>query len=104
MRGLRFNPADATLWLEWLRIEVGFAERMRARWSTLGLLATVEEAPKPADEIVQMDTDVQENAMPVEEAIEAENNDDVQGRRALVDGALARIVVENAFSSTSTPS
>ena len=42
-RGLRLNKESAELWTEYVRMELGYAETVRRRWSVLGIEATAEQ-------------------------------------------------------------
>lgn len=119
MRALRFMkaaPRDEALkiWLEWVRLEVSFMERMRKRWDILGITATMsgEQNVKPSE----MDVDGAADALPDPETdLASETKDDAElaktagdvqnsaekGQHAVLGGEIVRVVLDNALASAS---
>lgn len=116
MRALRFMraaPKEEALkiWLEWIRLEISFMERMRKRWEILGIKDAMSgEQNVKTDE---MDVDGDAAALPaadadlVSEAKEVEalakTAGDVQhsarqGEHAVLKGAIVKVVITNAFA------
>lgn len=111
MRALRFlkgASGEDEVWKEWVRVEVAFVERVRGRWTVLGIGKKVEEEKKEE----QMDLDEEEGAAEVEvplmegEAKDVETDDrakEVQeqvlsGQEAILDGAIVRVVLDNCLA------
>lgn len=116
MRALRFMkaaPRDEALkiWLEWVRLEVSFMERMRKRWDILGITATMsgEQNVKPSE----MDVDGAADALPDPETdLASETKDDAElaktagdvqnsaekGQHAVLGGEIVRVVLDNALA------
>lgn len=111
MRALRFlrgAPGEDEVWTEWVRVEVSFVERVRGRWTVLGIGKKVEE--EKTEE--QMDVDEEEGAAEVEvplmegETKDVETDDrakEVQekvlsGQEAILDGAIVRVVLDNCLA------
>jgi hypothetical protein len=115
MRALRFMKSatkdDALLiWLEWVRLEISFAERMRKRWEILGIQDAMsgESNIKPeanmevdgeADALPQANTDlVDESKDHLDLAKTATNVQDIaqKGKNAVLDGEIVKVVLTNA--------
>ncbi|GJN92981.1 hypothetical protein Rhopal_006026-T1 [Rhodotorula paludigena] len=127
MRALRFlkgnkgregieGPEEA-VWREWIRVEVAFVERLRARWQVLGLGkdknggeeivrvkgknvegAAEEEDADKGDEI-QLPGGEDEDG---EQALKAEvDQKALTGQEALLEGAIVRLVIDNLLKSYS---
>lgn len=73
-RGLRLNRESVALWVQYVKMELGYVESLRRRWEVLGI-----------EEQGQKDIDMEEL---VEESEEA--------RRKVMDGAIAQAVLESA--------
>jgi hypothetical protein len=98
MRALRFNQTSETIWLEWLRIEVAFAERLRERWKVLGIgPSTAVENSRTEDETVVVPSlDGEENEQqPISELPDSTTG--LTGQKSLIDGVLVKLVLDNAF-------
>lgn len=109
LRALRFmkgaTQQDAiAIWLEWIRLEISFVERMRKRWEILGLESTM---PGPVNVV---STDMEMNVLQEEDEESKEALDKIEetvsderqkGKNAVLDGAIVRIVIENAISGSS---
>ena len=118
MRGLRFlkgkTDDEGKIWKEWIRLECAFAERLRARWAVLGigkLGKGGEEEIVRVGEKNKMDVEGEEEEEAVIDlpAIEGEDEEDsevkkevekqqLSGQEAIIDGAIARVVIDNALA------
>ena len=116
MRALRFMKAatreDALkIWLEWVRLEISFMERMRKRWEILGIDDTMsgEQNMKPDE----MEVDGETDALPdpkvdlvtvsKEDSELAKTAGDVQstaqkGQHAVLSGEIVKVVIQNALA------
>lgn len=116
MRALRFvraAPKEEALkiWLEWIRLEISFMERMRKRWEILGIKDAMSgEQNVKTDE---MDVDGDAAVLPaadadlVSEAKEVEalaktagdlQHSARQGEHAVLKGAIGKVVIINALA------
>lgn len=120
MRALRFMKGatreDALqVWLEWIRLEISFVERMRKRWEILGIADTMAgeanmqidaqgtdevdeeiQLPEPAndDDAVQ-DT---EQTGKLSQAATQVTNASEGGQAAILKGAIVKVVLQNALT------
>lgn len=116
MRALRFMKAatreDAMkIWLEWVRLEISFMERMRKRWEILGINDTMsgEQNVKP----IEMEVDGETEALSdpkadlltesKEDSELAKTAGDVQstaqkGQHAVLSGEIVKVVIQNALA------
>ncbi|KAI0036914.1 U3 small nucleolar RNA-associated protein 6-domain-containing protein, partial [Vararia minispora EC-137] len=78
-RGLRLNKSSAHLWAEYVRMELGFVESVRRRWSVLGI--TLDGA--------RMD-------------VEEEETESAAAQKAILDGAIVKEVVSSAAKELPT--
>lgn len=118
MRALRFlkgTKGEMDIWKEWLRVEVGFAERMRARWELLGIGKGELVQTKKVVEDVGMDVDGDEDEGDAEVELPQARTEDslldktanevatkaLSGQEAILDGAIVRVVLDNTLSCTS---
>jgi U3 small nucleolar RNA-associated protein 6 len=101
LRALRFNKASETIWLEWLRIEVSFAERLRKRWEVLGIgPSAASESPKPEGETVVVPSlEGEENGEQVVAGLPESAG--LTGQQSLIEGVLVKLVLDNAFKCSS---
>lgn len=103
------------LWQEWIRLEVAYVEKLRARWEVLGIHSnsTAPSATGAASTDVgdreidaEKEVDEQEEAtidvplLPNETVAdkEGENPASLSGTEAILDGAVVRVVVDNTLS------
>jgi hypothetical protein len=101
MRALRFlkggssKESEMLLWKEWIRLEVAFAEKLRARLEILGIgstaAVTTEDASIDVPLLPNESTDAPEV---IKEAL--------SGTDALIGGAVVHVVLDNALSCTSS--
>lgn len=116
MRALRFMKGskkehECLVWVEWVRLEISFVERMRKRWEILGIkdsLAGGSEKPnlemdvdgQPAGQEAALETKAEEDQ---QVAAAAEDIDAAQkkGKNAVLDGAIVHVVLDNAFAAFS---
>lgn len=119
MRALRFlkgnrgeagrneGPEEA-VWREWIRVEVSFVEKLRARWQVLGLgkgkggkeeIIRVKGANGEADggdEEEEIQLPVTEGDDAGDARLEEELTEQAKsGQEALLDGAIVRLVIDN---------
>lgn len=126
MRALRFlkgrNNAERDIeavWREWIRVEVGFVERLRERWHVLGIGKGGSEEVvrfggggdkgKQTSDGEEEDDDPEEEAdeiaLPGAEADESRLKEEmdeqaVSGQEALLNGAIVRVVLDNLLKCT----
>lgn len=126
MRALRFlkgrNNSERdveAVWREWIRVEVGFVERLRERWHVLGIgkggseeivrVGRGGEKGKQTSEGEEEDDDPEEEAdeiaLPGAEADESRLKEEVDeqavsGQEALLNGAIVRVVLDNLLKCT----
>lgn len=115
MRALRFlkgkEEEEGQIWKEWIRVECGFAERVRARWAILGIgkgKGGVEEITRVGEKSMDVDGEEEANAeveLPAldEDDEEAKVKREVErqamsGQEAIIDGAIVRVVIDNALA------
>ena len=107
--GLRFLPENRDLWVEYIKLEVGWVEALRRRWRVLGILDEVERGVKKEVEVeggegFQLDP-------PTNDGDDDNANDDERdtgkgafgesgesARKQLVDGQLVLTVLNNSFA------
>lgn len=85
MRGTRVCN-DLKLWLAWMLFEVDVAQRLRQRWTLLGLLQS-EQKDQPAADVLTLDLEA-------EEAPPQEDN-------AVLEGQIIKLVVNHILQSKS---
>lgn len=114
MRALRFlkgTKGEAKVWREWVRLEVAFAERVRGRMAVLGIgkgeEAGVQREKEKEDvemgglegedgeQVNELEVAEDEDAKRIKEEVEAKV---LSGQEAIVDGAIVRVVIDNALS------
>ena len=107
MRGIRFMKGatkdDARrLWVEWVRLEVSFVERLRKRWEILGVKDAM--AGKPNMEVdLQLDAlatlvgDAEDQVSITEQKIVSAKESSPHS--ALLEGTLIKIVMNNAIAA-----
>ena len=87
-RGLRLNADSMELWLEYLKMELGFVESLRRRWEVLGI-------PDPSSAITgkKMEAEaIEEGAAEAEAEFEA----DEAARARVLEGAIVESVISSA--------
>lgn len=117
MRALRFlkgSEGETEVWREWVRVECAFAERVRGRWSVLGIgkgKGGAEEIFRVGEEKEDgMEVDEQESEQVEVPMLDDEGGDDemkkevekevLSGQEAIIDGAIVRVVIDNCLSCT----
>lgn len=121
MRALRFLKGKGTktegkegeeeaVWREWIRVEVAFVERLRARAKVLGVgsgktedIVRVKE--KKADEEEEEAEEDEGVAVPVLEGEVADEEETLDpkvlsGQEAILGGAIVRVVIDNLLKCT----
>lgn len=116
MRALRFMKSatkeDATkIWLEWIRLEISFMERMRKRWEILGIQDAMSGEQNVKTDGMEVDGNT--DALPAansdlvaesrEDSALAKTAGDVQsssekGQHAVLSGEIVKVVITNALS------
>ncbi|KAG2148568.1 U3 small nucleolar RNA-associated protein 6-domain-containing protein [Suillus cothurnatus] len=94
-RGLRLNADSVDMWKEYVRMEMGFVEGMRRRWTVLG----IHEEDHP---IAEAETTAKEDMAPLTpEEIAAEKGGDEgeRARQAIMDGAIVKSVISSAVKA-----
>lgn len=95
MRGTRVCN-DLKLWLAWMLFEVDVAERLRQRWTLLGLLPSdgdrkEQQQPGDAPDVLSLDVDGDEEADALPSLPQEDN--------AVLDGQIIRLVVDHLLQS-----
>ncbi|KAK4700258.1 U3 small nucleolar RNA-associated protein 6, partial [Phenoliferia sp. Uapishka_3] len=120
MRALRFLKGargEEEVWGEWVRVEVGYVERVRRRWEVLGIGKGVEVG-KEEKEPVGMEVDEegekedagvdlkeiegkegQHASAVLDQAAKAVENTAVSGQEAIREGAVVRLVLDSCLTS-----
>lgn len=97
MRALRFDGRAVEVWLEWLRIELAFAERLRKRWAVLGASSEAEVVASKLDiplvEGEDADTGMDAAIVPAMSAAQA-------NQQPIIEGALVRVVIAKGIEAT----
>ncbi|KAG1802652.1 U3 small nucleolar RNA-associated protein 6-domain-containing protein [Suillus plorans] len=91
-RGLRLNADSVDMWREYVRMELGFVEGMKRRWTVLG----IHEEGHP---IVEAETTAAEDMAtltPEEIAAEKGGDEGERARQAIMDGAIVKSVILSA--------
>ncbi|KAG2111315.1 U3 small nucleolar RNA-associated protein 6-domain-containing protein [Suillus discolor] len=91
-RGLRLNADSLDMWREYVRMELGFVEGMKRRWTVLG----IHEEDHP---IVEAETTAVEDMAtltPEEIAAEKGGDEGERARQAIMDGAIVKSVILSA--------
>lgn len=91
-RGLRLNADSIDMWREYVRMEMGFVEGMKRRWTVLG----IHEEGHP---IAEAETTAENDTMsltPEEIAAEKGGNEGEKARQAIMDGAIVKSVILSA--------
>jgi U3 small nucleolar RNA-associated protein 6 len=111
--GLRFLPENRDLWVEYIKLEVGWVEALRRRWRVLGILDEVERGVKKEDgevegaEGFQLDPPTNDADADADAAHADDERDTGKGafgesgesaRKQLVDGQLVLTVLNNSFT------
>lgn len=87
-RGLRLNADSIDMWREYVRMEMGFVEGMRRRWTVLG----IHEEDHP---IAEVET-AEEALTPEEIAAKKGGDEGERARQAIMDGAIVKSVISSA--------
>lgn len=99
-RGLRLNGESAELWIEYLKMELGFVEGMRRRWDVLGIQGEKEKkAADPSSAIMgtQMEDEaVEEGAAAAQAELEAADEAGAAARRRVMEGGIVESVITSA--------
>lgn len=92
-RGLRLNADSVDMWREYVRMEMGFVEGMKRRWTVLG----IHEEGHPVAE-AETTTAEKDTAPLTPEEIAAEKGGDEgeMARQAIMDGAIVKSVILSA--------
>ena len=84
------NPESVDLWTEYIKMELGFAELLRRRWTVLGLHEENESKHDATEAEIRGEGD-----MDLEKPLPEDNEDD-SARREILNGVLAKEVMTNA--------
>jgi U3 small nucleolar RNA-associated protein 6 len=93
-RGLRLNADSIDMWREYVRMEMGFVEGMKRRWTVLG----IHEEGHPiseAETTAENDSDMAP-LTPEEIAAEKGGDEGERARQAIMDGAIVKSVILSA--------
>lgn len=92
-RGLRLNGESMELWIEYLKMELGFVESLRRRWEVLGIKADTSAAI--TGEKMEAEA-IEEGAAEAEAEFEA----DEAARARVLEGAIVESVISSAGQGT----
>ncbi|TFK54305.1 hypothetical protein OE88DRAFT_1625427 [Heliocybe sulcata] len=107
-RGIRMNPESVDMWREYLKMEMGWVESVRRRWSVLGLDTKGKGREKRGisrvlagdSEDVGAGFGLDEDGMDVDGEGEKERGDEnEEARRQILDGAIVKAVISNAVKA-----
>ena len=99
MRSLRFVKRDWDIWEKWIRLEIGFADKLKKRWQVLGVNQKGKEkaAESLEEEVVvtptldgQQDEEMDQMTAQVEVA-------SVNDQDGVLNGQLVKLVLSNAM-------
>ncbi len=79
-RGLRLNADCASMWREYVRLELGFVEALRRRWDVLGISLVDQDGESQGERIDRAEEEAMGDA----------------ARRAIMDGAIVRQAIDSA--------
>ncbi|KAH9983609.1 U3 small nucleolar RNA-associated protein 6-domain-containing protein [Russula compacta] len=119
LRGLRLNAACADMWREYVRLEMGFVEAVRRRWDVLGIslgdAASSSSASSEQEQEQEQGPDQdrdrdQGGLLMLSERVDRKMGqeaatmigDDDEARRAIMDGAIVRQVIDSATKALPT--
>ncbi|KAG0706054.1 U3 small nucleolar RNA-associated protein 6-domain-containing protein [Suillus ampliporus] len=91
-RGLRLNADSVDMWREYVRMEMGFVEGMKRRWTVLG----IHEEDHPVDETEKTAEEDMAPLTPEEIAAEKGGDEGEKARQAIMDGAIVKSVISSA--------
>ncbi|KAG1751626.1 U3 small nucleolar RNA-associated protein 6-domain-containing protein [Suillus paluster] len=91
-RGLRLNADSVNMWREYVRMEMGFVEGMKRRWTVLG----IHEEDQPAAETEKTAEEDIASLTPEEIAAEKGGDEGEKARQAIMDGAIVKSVISSA--------
>ncbi|EPQ57473.1 hypothetical protein GLOTRDRAFT_38919 [Gloeophyllum trabeum ATCC 11539] len=113
-RGIRLNPESVDMWREYVKMEMGWLESVRRRWSVLGLtddkgkgketgkkgisrvLGGEGEEPEADGEGMDVDGDAQVR-------VEGERGDESEAaRKEILEGAIVKAVISSAVKAIPT--
>lgn len=107
MRGLRFlrgAAGEREIWNEWVRVEVGYVERVRGREAILGIGKKVEDVEKV---VVEMEVDAEDGIEDVEMANKADEKMEqtekeveakvLMGSEGILSGVIVKLVLDNSL-------
>ena len=109
MRGIRFMKGARTedarrLWIEWVRLEISFVEKIRKRWEILGIedkvaakadLETVLQNGEPG----LANSLLEDQTMAADEGFDSKNTRREHTHSAILGGALIEMVITNAAAA-----
>ncbi|EMD33556.1 hypothetical protein CERSUDRAFT_98123 [Gelatoporia subvermispora B] len=111
-RGLRLNAESAALWREYVKMELGFVEGLRRRWGVLGIDVGKSEDKKgkgrETQDVDMVDEGDEEGAR-VKERVRMEGEAEEEGdegelaRKAVLEGAIVKSVIDSAVKALPTP-
>ncbi|KAJ7594755.1 U3 small nucleolar RNA-associated protein 6-domain-containing protein [Mycena floridula] len=90
-RGIRLNSNSIELWREYVKMEMGFVEGLRRRWEVLGISEPKGKQRAVAD--IDLDKELVD---------EGETDVGAAARREIMDGAIVKSVISNAFQAMAT--
>ncbi|OCH92458.1 hypothetical protein OBBRIDRAFT_791201 [Obba rivulosa] len=110
-RGLRLNADSAALWREYVKMELGFVEGLRRRWGVLGIDVGARPEGKgkgrEAEDVEMGDAEDGEGARErertrIEGEAEEEGEEGERARRAIMEGAIIKSVIDSAVKALPT--
>ncbi|KAG1760516.1 U3 small nucleolar RNA-associated protein 6-domain-containing protein [Suillus occidentalis] len=92
-RGLRLNADSVDMWREYVRMELGFVEGMKRRWTVLGIHEEGHSVTEAETTTAEKDT---APLTPEEIAAERGGDEGERARQAIMDGAIVKSVILSA--------
>jgi U3 small nucleolar RNA-associated protein 6 len=94
-RGIRLNPDSIQLWTEYVKMELGFIEGLRRRWSVLGLDQGSDMNGKQRERAVADETGIEPSLV---EDLDNGGDENISSfaRQEIMDGAIVKTVMSNA--------
>lgn len=98
MRSLRFIKRDWAIWEKWIKLEIGFADKLKKRWEVLGVNQKGKEKAIPEvveeEEVITPTLDGNQDEAMDEMTAQVESVNDQDG---VLNGQLVKLVLSNAM-------
>ncbi|KAI0073382.1 hypothetical protein K474DRAFT_1721714 [Panus rudis PR-1116 ss-1] len=99
-RGIRMNNDSVEMWREYVKMELGFVESMRRRWSVLGIDVDGKDKGKGKERISAI-SEGEAEQMQVD--AEEEGDESEAARREILQGAIVKSVISSAVKALPKP-